>query len=683
MRKIVLIHLLILLLCNNLVFAFKKSSQLKVGYNSSEKFDDTLNISTFKLTPPFKDTINLKFSKLLTENSLVISNFDLLRKAPLNWINIFPLNTNSFIFDLGLPSNFYELVLRQSGLRRVSFQIDEIELNDGLTEIYDLRDLRIDAIDSIIIISPLRAFLTSRNNHDESIRFVEKRKSSPTPYSRIKYLESPYDNLLFDGNFNVNFHKNWNFDFGITKHNASYRFLNSEKDLWAGKLELSHDFSKQLNFNLTYLYSKSHSRFNEGIDIYNALVPQNQPIESYLYDERKAIPVNNDAYHKWTFNSLKFETQFSPSYAFASLINIYYLNNLREFRDNEYKADSLKILENHQTKSIGIKANQLFKFLFNKFELNVNVENLKIESPYTFGNINRNLSSFYFIYTLNLSEYLIPTVFYKVKNNNINVNKYSNSFGIDIQSNIAKNFSLYGGYSKIKSEFSVDEVYFNNFNLNDTQYDVDVLYSKLNIVIKQFELTTEIYNKLRKFPINSTSFYSEEQNNSIINFFPEEQNLLGGSFALKFSIWRVKTNLNFSFNEQKVKVNQTYYRKISLPRYLVQLSTAYHGTHFENNLDLIAGFRLNLFSSFYTKSFSPSKLYFIDIRSYVNTTLNFGAITIPSNFTIDLFATGRIKENAIVYLALENIMDKKYFLIPYYPANDIQFKFGIVWELEN
>jgi outer membrane receptor protein involved in Fe transport len=59
---------------------------------------------------------------------------------------------------------------------------------------------------------------------------------------------------------------------------------------------------------------------------------------------------------------------------------------------------------------------------------------------------------------------------------------------------------------------------------------------------------------------------------------------------------------------------------------------------------------------------------------------NFASIRIPSNFTIDLFASGRVKENAIVYISIENLLDRKFYLVPYYPANDIQFRFGIAWE---
>ncbi len=101
---------------------------------------------------------------------------------------------------------------------------------------------------------------------------------------------------------------------------------------------------------------------------------------------------------------------------------------------------------------------------------------------------------------------------------------------------------------------------------------------------------------------------------------------------------------------------------------------------FKNSLDLIAGVRLKLFSSFAGRSFSPSKLSFVDVRTYNDSLLNFSLITIPANFTIDLVASGKIKEAAIVYLSIENLLDRKFYLSPYYPTNDIQFRFGIAWE---
>lgn len=645
---------------------------------------DTLKPSDISQIKLKNDSIQfINHGKLSTENSTVITSYDLLRKTSFNWFHIFQLNLNSFLIDLGLPSNFYEIIMRQSGLRRIGFNINDLEINDRLTNIFDLRDFRIDEVDSIIVISPLRAFLISNNNNEEAILFVEKKKISFIPYSRIKYLESPYDNLFFDGIFNVSFAKRWNFDFGITKHHAPYRFLNSEKDLWAGKIKLTHFLSDQINFNLIYRYSKSLSRFNEGVNIFNQFALTDQTLEDYLYDERRALPTNEDAYHKWTFNTLNFETQILLTKNISSSINIYYQNNLREFRDNEHKADSIRIFEDHKTNSLGININQFTYFLFNQLEFNLNFEKTRIESPFLIDNATKSFFSTYIIYTPKFSEYFIPSVFYKLVNKGNQFNKATSSYGFDIKSIITRNINLYAGYSKVRSHFSFDEIYFNNFNLTDTQYDVTTLYSKLDLNFSRIKIITEVYNKKRILPINSSSFYSEEQANSVINSFPEEQNLFGGSLSFQYSIWRIENRLNFYINEQQIKVSQVNYKKINHPRYLINFQSYYRGIHFKNNLDILAGFRINLFSSFYGKSFSPSKLYFVDIRNFVDTTVNFGTIKIPYIFTVDLFASGKVKEKAIIYFSLDNILNKKFYLVPYYPANDIQFKFGIAWEFEN
>jgi len=78
---------------------------------------------------------------------------------------------------------------------------------------------------------------------------------------------------------------------------------------------------------------------------------------------------------------------------------------------------------------------------------------------------------------------------------------------------------------------------------------------------------------------------------------------------------------------------------------------------FNQDLDLKTGFVLNYYD-FESKDFkSASQL----------------------DFTI----AGTIRKVAIVYFSWENLLNEKYFIVPYYPMRERGIRFGIAWELFN
>ena len=644
-------------------------------------FEDSVEISDKKIS--VQDTvIPINSVSLISSNSQFIDKFLIDRKNFFSPIHLINWQTNSFLLDLGLPSNFYDFSLFQADNRSTSFLINNYELNDPLTNIIDLRDLRFDEFESIEIIFPTRSFLLSRYNNPATIVFNEWKRYSPIPYSRIKYIEAPYDNLFFDGMFNVNLTKKINFEFGITKHNAFGRFINSEKDLWAGKLKSTYYLSNQLNFNLTYRYSKSLTRFNEGINLNNPLLAPEEPVENILYDNQRALVINDDAYHKWTNHRINFQTLFKLSDFSLTQMDFYFNQSLREFRDNEHKADSLRVFKNYWSKVFGFELKENANFSFNQLELQLRFEKSLIESPvnnFTFlKKIDYQLMGYAF-YELNLFERIKPSFYVKYTG----INKIEDiffSYGTDLTFKISNKVNFILGYSDFDQILSYDEKLFSAItglkNIRTRIFSGRFSYSTDNL---KFNL--ESYYREAKVPSFVYSDYrSIEYNGSIIKPYPELEKLFGGKFDVQYSFLKVNSTFSVLFNDRIQNFNGTTFHRIIQPRFQSRFEVYYRDLLFKSSLDLIAGFRVNIFSSFSARSFSPSNLYFVDVRTYNDTLFNFASIRIPSNFTIDLFASGRVKENAIVYISIENLLDRKFYLVPYYPANDIQFRFGIAWE---
>ncbi len=627
-----------------------------------------------------KDSIiPIRTISFIKSNSSVIDKSTLERSNFFSPIHLISWYTNSFLVDPGLPSNFYEFKLFQSDQRSTSYLINDRELNEPLTGLFDLRDFRFDELESIEFIIPTRSFLLSRNNNENAVILNEFKRYSSIPYSRLKYIEAPYDNLFFDGLFNVNLTRKNNFEFGITKHNALGRFINSEKDLWAGKLKLTHYFSNKINFDFTYRYSKSLVRFNEGINLNNPLLSSGSSFDEILYDNQKALPVNDDAYHKWTFNTWDLIVLIQPNDRMQTSINAYYIQSLREFRDNEHKADSLKIFDNHLSKTYGFTLRENLQFLFNRFELSFNFEKIAIESPHYFSNVSDKEINFYLFNQFDLIKKVTPSIYFKITSND-NLNNPLLSYGSDVNFEINETISFTSGYANFKKFLSYDEKYFYHFNLIKDYSTISMLYGDLKLRTENISIESEIYFKQIKNNSIQSDFYSIEQNNSISNFLPEEHKNFGGKLNLETSFWKIFNRLIVLYNDNLNKFSGSKFHKITSPRYQIKFEVFYKDLLFKNSLNLMAGFRFYGFSSFNGRNFSPSKLTFVDIRTQNDTLFNVALIKIPSNFIVDLVISGRVKDAANVYFSIENLFNKKFYYLPYYPANDIQFRFGLTWE---
>ena len=113
----------------------------------------------------------------------------------------------------------------------------------------------------------------------------------------------------------------------------------------------------------------------------------------------------------------------------------------------------------------------------------------------------------------------------------------------------------------------------------------------------------------------------------------------------------------------------------------------YIDTLFNSNLKLKAGInyssignRNNLYYDF-EKSISTTHAGMINAASGLIQYLPHENIT--SDFQIDFFVAGQIQDNATIYFTFENILNNRYYLIPYYPMYERGIRFGVAWEFFN
>ncbi len=625
-----------------------------------------------------------RIKTLFSENTIE-QNY-LLRDNYINLYSQIGFLPNSFYKNLGSPGGIGELIINGSGFRDVSLLLDETNINDPFTNTYDLLELRSEEIESIEIISNPRAFLYGSSNENVSINLISKEMYSLLPYSRIKYIEAPYDNLLVDGMFNANFHRRLNFDFGLTKHSQPGRFKNSERDLWAGKIKLTHFFSNEINWNFDYQYSKSIVRFNEGISLSKISLRPNETIGDVLYDELRAPIVNEDAYHKWTKQNISLEARgrfFNDEKSISSL-NLYFAQSQREFRDGEKELAGSKIHNDHWSKVWGAKFKQNYSISFAEFEAAALLERKILESPFIPRKKLYNEFQSYFLSEFNIVDFIKPAFFLKYyKQKRLNASHFS--FGGDLTITPINNLHFYAGASSVYYNPTPDEIAYDIYNNIYELGRRTSLYSSAAYLTDIISLSVDLFyhqNEIVKKNSNAGGYsslpylQSQEFQNGIDKTFPQKSVRMGGSVSGFVNIWKLNLQFNISLN----KITEENILSIYQPRLTSNVGLFFKDKFFNESLDLNAGIRASFFTSYNGLGFSPEKIYYVNIRTVDSLDFNYSYNKIPSNYRIDLVASGKIKESAIVYLSIENVTNRKFFLEPYYPVNDIGFRFGMAWE---
>jgi hypothetical protein len=152
--------------------------------------------------------------------------------------------------------------------------------------------------------------------------------------------------------------------------------------------------------------------------------------------------------------------------------------------------------------------------------------------------------------------------------------------------------------------------------------------------------------------------------------------LSGFSLTGELNYWII----NFEYNG-------TYYfqgnalEKLN-PDYFVFAGLYYKDILFNRNLNLKTGLNFYLFGPryFYDYDFEKSIPFQTIIPIGTNTFTISNQAKTKANLKVDFFLSARIQESAVFFFIFENLLDEKYFIVPYYPAPARGLRFGVSWE---
>jgi hypothetical protein len=631
--------------------------------NSTKSLSDVENNSSLA------DTSNIVLADSLNHKTLVDTLAPLYQKAlgensffiPRNQIDLLNYRYGG---DLLQPFDFYftrdqgfvgqpnEISIYGTGFNGISYLQDGILINNRFTNSLDLNLVQTENIDSIEIVPLARGFLFGPYNNNVTVNFITRDFLSRPPYSRIKYYQGPNGEAFFDVLFNSWMYKRFNASFDISNRKTDSSYSNTHFSLWQTRFKFKYLLSNKINILGDYSYITSQTGLNGGVDI-SKVDTLTTDINSLLYDQQLAPVIYSDRYEQTRQQniSLKFLGKFTENS--STNLALYYRSYFDAITGT---VDSAYFANTDRNKIYGASLNQAFTLSsinlslignYEKYDLNYDALYQALHPEVNYNSSVYSLSAIVTFETEN--KMFVPSIFYKTSHNSyFKYNPNTSGYGIDMKANFSENFSFYAG-------FSFD-------NIQD------------NTVTKNFEVSGEFNNDfisggLRYFSRkdyytnNLPIPYPSGFHTAITSLLPtslENMNGFGGHLNLEF--WKIILENTAAYYFASANSDTVL---SSVPKYTYKGGIFYKGLLFNGNLDLKTGIVF-----YYNDERRPSVN-----NSFVN--------LVGANRRVDLTVAGVIQKAATIYLTWENLLNTKYFIVPYYPMPARNLRFGIAWELFN
>ncbi len=542
-------------------------------------------------------------------------------------------------------------------------------LNDLFDGSIDFNLLSRNEISDVELTNGFGDFLYNYNN---GINIVEKQIFQFRPYSEISFWQDRYENLYFDGTYHQNLFRNFNFNFGATKHSYDGRYTNSDFDIWQGRLNLNYAPSGKINMFLYSNYSKIQRGLNGGIDPTQTNVNNNDS----LANNTNAIvrkPSASDVRER-------FDVDFGLVYSVRNSFT-----KLQLFTDNSFRIynDSTTLVEKTHWIDYGAKLQEVLNFKINKSSSVISRTEAEADRD-LIASVYSNLSAsarYFFTENLNLNfKGLTLDGYGKATMFDYFDSKFYIDYGLkaDYRYKIdsVNYIGFYGQYCNSNKLPTYQQQFLNNsLYLVEGQNQsgaekIQSLEGGAKANLKSFRLEVNYGHINRKGNIFTLNFLNTNPYSLTDNVISSKVFFSLAHFELEGS-----GNINLSSN------SDPYFPKTS-----GNVMLTYHNVFFKKNLEVKGGINSRFWDPFSSVSFMGR----YDV--YSSALKNQGAISLPvqikSNGTLDIFIIAKINK-AIFGLTLENILNRVVYTTAYYPYMDrggllnIISRFNITWYFLN
>jgi hypothetical protein len=594
------------------------------------------------------------------------------------------LLTNSpfgFNRDLGIVGQPSEVLMNGLGFGKLSYLSDGISINNRLTNSYDLNLFQSESIDSIEVIPLTRGFLYGTMNNEAAVNFISNKPTLLKQYSRLKFYLAPNNEGFVDAIFSINPFKKLNAYFEITHQSTDSVYSNSNYSSWRFDTRLRYLLSDKINITVSYKYAKSDIRLFSGVAIDSIIIVNGAgQVDNVMYNPSSAPVRFVDRHQKTDVNDFKLQLTGNFIPGSPTEFNIYHQDYLIQYRQNEYGTNGNSadvISDDNDSKVFGGNLRQDFNLDIIHVTSITDFERMGYSSPLINGAVDKNVFSTAGIAGIDLfDKSLMPSFFIKY------LNYSSGSFlgaGADAVYNFDKTLKLYGGLSSFEKPYNIfEEIYSLPYINLDNKQKISTVDLSLSFTNTFLNISAGYFNQSIANALMPVIIYSDTLKNDAALFVNKKDlSLQGLNLMMDLKIWKLHftTNTNYYFGAQS---RHDY----DLPDFTSIGGVYYIDTLFHHNLKLKTGFNYstvgNRDQTIYDFEKNITSNYMYDPA-----TQNAGLITpyqFPPTFQLDFFLAGKIQNLAIIYFVFSNMLDNNYFIVPYYPKQGRQLRFGVAWE---
>lgn len=577
----------------------------------------------------------------------------------------------SFLQDPGYTGQPAEFTLYGLGYGNIAYQKDGVLMNNRWQNAFDNYHIQSETIDSIEIMSITNGFLFNIYNNPVTVNFVEKDIVSLKPYSRIKFYQASYEESMIDVIYSAYVFDKTNITVQLTNSSidepTSTKNFNNEFSNWQLNAKIKYLLSNSVNLSGSYRYIKSEVELNGGYEN-----------NSDLYEDRTADALYPERFQRTTEHDFRLNVLANFVSDWKSDFSIYYKFNSNIFKQDKKSASSFipTIVDTNDYKVYGLNAVQEVKFSVLTTNLLLSAEKIDYQTQILKGKKEQFYFSAAVISKLNLTANILQSLYAKYLL--VDENNYF-GLGSDVRIHISNNFSLFGGASYFEKPLSVigKELLLVDSPINKQK--ISSIETGFRFVNKSLDLRLNYFyhhNNNFLLPVRAVSADSI-LTNEVGSFEAASYTQNGLNLLVQIKLWKIllASNANYFMNSS---IND----KLSLPDFTFNGGLYYIDTLFNSNLYMKGGLNFKFTGS---KTFAAIdyERYRSMVYAYDSEILNtkfVGNEIVPYSYQLDLFIAGTIQKKAIVYFVFENILDRKYYIVPYYPMYRRGLRFGISWE---
>jgi outer membrane receptor protein involved in Fe transport len=557
--------------------------------------------------------------------------------------------------------------LRGADWRAIQVLKNGRPLNDPGSGIYNLYFPQTSNYESIEVVTGPRAFLFAPGSAGGAINLVQRKRANPIPFSTLFYSQGPYKSTSTEGTVSQNLSRRFNLTLGFQFQGTAGRYVNAVDEQWNIHGALRYHLHPDWSLTLSEEYTQTQTGLNGGIDIAatgtsKAFVPQ------------QAVVRNPTAYEKMTRHDLDLMLvgRLLADSTDLTTLSVYYTSTLREYRDEPATSSTAGgyVYADDRTSRFGLMLRQELTAGIHHLSGGAQLDLPQVEGSPNIGRLRMPAGAIWMkeearVNRLNAAVY---TRFDQVKGES------HIGFGGDLAYTFDDGLRLFGGWSQSFRPPSPAELSLTDSSVTRTGPISTERHRLLELGV---EFNTAGSGTIR------LAFARREVTDPIL-ITPVSHKAVFPWFAIgnggRLSSNTLELSLSWRFGFILLEGTGTYAMSYDdgrsfneiLPRFFGNGGVYFRSQLLENRLDLKAGVRGRIATSFYGAAFNPQHLFAVP-----NTDTKIGLAS-----TVDALLVGHVGD-AHVFLVWENLLNIQYFTTPYTPGLDRTIRFGIYWEFWN